>query len=222
MISSVASGRCTVSDIQRDAAAVVADYGHVCPMVNSIASLGGHGDSLQNSHRDFLRYTSKLGVFLEPYTVNVEHRRQTDHGSVLRAHPVVLPHELFAAAWSSGDATFAKTCLGDAGQAGLREFWTRQRHTEWVRQHPGFTDFHNEYDTSIPIGVHADKGSHTNRDNVLNISWGSCMSTAATSYSKQLFTVVPEDLVLKGRTDEQLYAVLVLALVYLRTSSTTG
>jgi hypothetical protein len=213
MISAVATGKRSVSDIQRDAAAVVADFGDTCPAVSGVAALGGHGHSSQNSHRDFLRYTSSLGLHLEPYIVDVERRRLHDHGTALQQHHVVLPHELFAAAWSAGDAIFAKTFLGDDGQAGLREFWTRQRHLDWVKQHPGFADFGCEYHTSIPVGVHADKGQHISRDKILNIAWGSCMSTAPTAFSKNLFTIVPEDLLAKGKTDEQLYAVLVPPLI---------
>jgi hypothetical protein len=179
-------------------------------MIEVLAGLGAGGTRAQNIHRDFFRYTSRFGVRLEPAYVDILHRRLDNHGTHLRSHAVLFPHEVFAAVYSAGDNMFQKMFLGPDGNSGLEEFWDRQRDHTWVREHPGFTTFGANTRTAIPFGVHADKGQHIQRDKLLTISWGSVMSRAPTIYSKHLFTVVPDELLVKHTTDEQLYAVLVL------------
>jgi hypothetical protein len=211
LVAAVASGRSHVLDIQRHAAAIVSDYGNDGPdAISRIASLGAHGCRPQHAHRDFIRFASSFGVRLEPAVVEVEHKNVADHGVSLQAHKVLFPHEVFAAWHSGGDSAFRTAFLGDDGEQGLSDFWTRQSDQPWVKDHPGFSQFGCEYRYSIPIGIHADKGQHISRDKLLTIAWGSVMSRASTVVSKQLFTVVPDELLSKGKTDEQLYAVLVL------------
>jgi hypothetical protein len=209
LIASVASGKTYVTDIQKHAADVVSDYGHHNDAVSRIASLGNHGDRPQHAHRDFVRLASSFGVRLEPAIVEVEHKNVADHGVTLQSHRVLYPHETFAAWYSGGDSAFRTAFLGDDGEQGLEDFWTRQKDHSWVKHHPGFTQFGCTYRHAIPVGVHADKGQHISRDKLLTIAWGSVMSRASTVFSKQLFTVCPDELLAKGKTDEQLYAVLV-------------
>jgi hypothetical protein len=123
-----------------------------------------------------------------------------------------LPHEAFAAAYSAGDATFQTVFLGDGGADGVEAFWTRQWQHDWVRLHPAFTEHNINRRYAIPIGLHADKGQHVSRDKLLSICWGSCLSRAPTAFSKILFTVCPDELLLPNETDEQLYAVWVWSL----------
>jgi hypothetical protein len=125
---------------------------------------------------------------------------------------VIYPHEIFAAAWSAGDTVFRKMFLGDDGEAGLESFWQRQSHLSWVKDHPGFVTHGCDFRHSIPFGVHADCGQHISNDKLLTIAWGSVMSRASTIDSKNLFTVVPDQLMVKGKTDESLYAILVFVL----------
>jgi hypothetical protein len=143
----------------------------------------------------------------------VTHKRLSDHGDEVSRHQVLYPLEVFAAAYSAGDACFAVTFLGEGGEAGLEAFWDAQRDHEWVRDHPGFAHCDARY--AIPLGVHADKGAHVARDKLLCISFGSLMSRASTSLSKYLFTVVPDELIAKGKTEEELYAILVAYLVHI-------
>jgi hypothetical protein len=158
-----------------------------------------------------MRYTGSLGVHLEYATAHVTHKKLGDHGEVLRPHELIYPHELFSAAYAAGDTCFGKMFLGDSGEAGLADFWERQKDTEWVKDHPGFKTFGAEYRHAIPVGVHADKGQHIARDKMLCISWGSCMSRESTDVSKQLFSLVPDEFIVKGKTEEELYAILVLS-----------
>ena len=102
--------------------------------------------------------------------------------------------------------------LGAEGTEGLEIFWKQQEKQEWVIEHPGFKTYHVDFKHAIPLGVHADKGAHIKRDKLLNIAWGSCKSRAPTIWSKILFTVLPDELLVKGVTDEELYAVLVWSL----------
>jgi hypothetical protein len=213
-MSSVVSGQAFTTAVQRQAADIVSDYGdHHNDVVSDLASLGCHGAHPQHIHRDFIRYASSIGLRLEPTVVSIEHKRLANHGTEFRPHKVLLPHAVFAAVYAAGESAFRKIMLGDSGEAGLEEFWSRQASHDWVKQHPGFVTYGHQYKHCIPIGVHADHGQHISRDKLLTIAWGSIMSRAATVFSKQLFTVVPGELVVKGKTDEQLYAVLVSNLM---------
>ena len=101
------------------------------------------------------------------------------------------------------------------GEAELREFWHEQRGEEWVLKHPAFTEFHWDKSVSIPMGIHADKGQHIKKDKILVIAWGSVMCRAPTVWSKVLYTVVPDEVLIPRETDERLYAVLVWSFQWL-------
>jgi hypothetical protein len=133
-----------------------------------------------------------------------------DHGTHNGQHAVLLPHEVFASLYTVQDV-FSKVCIGPHPDD-LVTYWARQASQPWVQNHPAFKDHHLPFQYAVPIGVHADKGQHISRDKVLNIAWGSCTSMEPTIWSKMLFTVCPDELLVKGVTDEQLYSVLVWSL----------
>ena len=122
---------------------------------------------------------------------------------------------MFAAIYESGPQAFQHMIVGGDGEEGLRRFWGHEQDKAWVREHPGFKQFGHNPSTCVPIGVHADKGQHISRDKILNIAWGSTIARSPTVYSKFMFTVVPDELIIKGKTDEELYAVLVWSLSFL-------
>ena len=66
-----------------------------------------------------------------------------------------------------------------------------------------------DFDRAIPFGVHGDKGQHIKKDKLLAISWGSVLCMAPTIWSKILFAVIPDEILIPGVSDERLYAVLV-------------
>jgi hypothetical protein len=208
LVNSITTGKTHAVDVQRHASAIVRDFGHTVGVVSDLAALGAGGQRPEHIHRDFMRYTSAMGVRLEPVTAMITHKLMGDHGSAPQPHRLIYPHELFASAYSAGDKCFAATFLGDGGEDALVDFWTRQKDHDWVKHHPGF-ELGCEYRHAIPVGVHADKGQHIYRDKMLCISWGSVMSRASTETSKQLFTVCPDELIAKHVTEEELYAVLV-------------
>ena len=67
----------------------------------------------------------------------------------------------------------------------------------------------------MPLGIHADKGQHISRDKMLCVSWGSVTHVAPTLWGKILFTICPDELLIKQETAEQLYALLVWSLQWL-------
>ena len=97
--------------------------------------------------------------------------------------------------------------VGAEGHKGLEQFWEKQRHSSWAQQHPGLVG--KDIRTCIPLGIHADKGRHVARDKMLIIQWGSVTSHAPTIWSKNVFAVVPDELLVKNVTDEEHDAVLV-------------
>eukprot|EP00959_Pyramimonas_sp_CCMP1952_P417621 8749664-Pyramimonas_sp.AAC.1 len=176
------------------------------------ASLGTGGEWDSNCHRDLLRWAQHRGVILEKIDADITCQSLETHEHETRKHRLLYPHEVFAAIYAGGDAAFKHMLLGEGGEEGLKQFWEREWDKDWGQHHPGFREHGRDPAKCIPIGVHADKGQHISRDKVLNIAWGSTTSRATTAYSKFLFTVVPDDLLIKGTTDEQLYAILVWSL----------
>ena len=120
--------------------------------------------------------------------------------------------QVWSTIYSCGPDIFRDVFLGPDGEQGVHDYWESMAHLQWAQNHPGF---------SIPVpppeskaycvamGVHADKGQHIKRDKMLNIAWGSVHTVLPTLWSKMLFTVVPDDLVVHDVTFEQLYSVLV-------------
>jgi hypothetical protein len=210
LVANVASGKVPAVEAQRIAADIVEDYGHGDDQVSSIAALGASGSRPANVHRDFLRMSKHWGLKLEPIDVLVTHRLLNDHGTQVQPHKVLFPHELFAAAYSAGDEKFRHMFLGDCD---VSSYWDRVKDQPWARHHPAFTEYNIPRQYAIPIGMHADSGRHISRDKMLCIAWGSVLSRAPTAYSKQLFTVVPDELLVKHQTDEELYAIFAGSLI---------
>ena len=150
-------------------------------------------------------------VSLEVAFVSTPIKNLKDHGQVMVDHAVLYPHEVFAATWEKGRPIFDYVFLGSDGVAGLKDFWQKQQGEEWVHEHPGFCREGATFDQSIPYGLHADKGQQKK----LCISWGSVLGMAPTIYSKILFSIVPDDILLPGITDERLYAVFTWSTYFL-------
>ena len=206
------TGAAHVRDLQRTASCIVADYGDRGDVVSVLASLGARGEQQQNVHRDFVRWCSSSGeLFLSPVDVYVTCKSTENHGTCVKPHKVLYPHEVFATAYSAGDAMFNMVFKGEE-PGGLDMFWKNHEHAEWVVKHPAFAEHKLNKSVCIPIGFHADKGQHVKRDKILTIGWNSVMSRAATSYAKHLLTVIPDDVLLPGVTDEQVFAVFVRPL----------
>ena len=207
LFKKVTSGAMPAVAAQSTAADIVAGYGNRGDAVAAFASLGAKGNNPSKAHRDLIRMSNSLHVDLEPATVWITYQNQNDHGTIRKGHKVLFPHEVFAAVYACGDEVFQYTFMGLQGQQGLMDYWNFQSSQSWVREHPGFTTHHVEPKWAIPIGIHADKGQHISRDKLLNIAWGSAATRAPTIWAKLLFTVLPDELLVKGQTDEDLRAI---------------
>ena len=151
-----------------------------------------------------------MGVHLEAIEAEILCKNTAEHGQDMRAHKLLDPHEVFAAAYEAGPSVFQKMF----GVSGLLDFWLPQQDQAWVVDHPGMQS--KDFVHAIPIGVHADKGQHIHRDKMLNIGWGSVTSRSETIWSKNMFTILPDELLIKGVTDEALYSILVWSLEVMR------
>ena len=211
LLQDATRGATHVRDVQRTASCIVADYGDRGDVVSVLASLGAGGEQKQNVHRDFVRWANSDDLFLSPVDVYVTCKSTDNHGTCVRPHKVLYPHEVFAAAYSAGDGMFNMMFKGEE-PGGLSTFWGNHAHAEWVLTHPAFVEHGLDKSVCIPIGFHADKGQHVKRDKILTIGWNSVMSRAATAYAKHLLTVIPDDVLVPGVTDEQMFAVFVWSL----------
>ena len=151
---------------------------------------------------------------IEPGKVWVTQYKRDDHGTERVEHSVIWPHEVFSAAHASGWDRFQYMLLGEDGQDGLEDFWNRCENQEWVKKHPAFTvpDLTQDTRYDIPIGCHADKGQHSKLDKILTMSWGSTSCRAATLWAKFMFTIILDAVLIKGTTDEELYAAFVWSM----------
>ncbi len=106
-------------------------------------------------------------------------------------------------------ANFAKCLLGPSGQAALLDYWDRQKDEEWVKEHPAFKTHNLDPAYCVPMGMHADKGQHVKRDKLLETSWGGALSPEDTEWTSQHYAGIPDDIIVKHVTDEELYAYFV-------------
>eukprot|EP00959_Pyramimonas_sp_CCMP1952_P050175 1048423-Pyramimonas_sp.AAC.1 len=207
-------GLVSAAEAQRTAADILRDYGDNHDATSKWASLGSSGTNPSNCHRDLIRWCSNRGVILEPVEIDITCKAARDHGEEKKKFSVLYPHEIFGAIFQAGPKAFQYMMMG-GDQAQLKAFWEHEKDKPWVQNHPGFLQYGHQFDMCIPIGVHADKGQHISRDKVLNIAWGSTTCRAPTLFSKFLFTVVPDEFLIKGKTDEELYSILAWSLQHL-------
>lgn len=213
LFDKVCSGQLGVKDSVRFAQACVTDYGDSQEQVNKWASLGSLDGG--NTHRAFKRWATKYGLMLSTAHVNTPVRNLRDHGVVSQQLAILYPHEVFAAIFGAGAGPFQRSFVGPGGLRSIRDFWERQARSEWVVNHPGFGEYGAQPSMSLPFGFHADKGQHTKRDKILVMSWGSCLSTAPTEWSKLLFGIIPDERMIHGLTDERLYSVFVWSCIWM-------
>ena len=55
--------------------------------------------------------------------------------------PILIPFELFNAAYKQGPMLFNHCTAGDAAEVGIRDFWKEAMTEDWAKQHP-FTGNH--------------------------------------------------------------------------------
>jgi len=173
--------------------------------------MGAGGKHTSNIHRDFVQWGNKAmgGPELYPYDVQVTYKKTDDHGSEKRWHKVLLPHEVFAYIYESGDEIFNEVFMGGEGKPALARYWTNVWSQNWAREHPAFVQHNVPVDHAIPLGCHADKGQHVKRDKILAMSTRGVLCTLATLFGTFLYTICPDEILIKGRTDEELYAIWV-------------
>ena len=196
------------------ASSVVADYGRGQPFVDGWASLGAHGRRKGNCHRDLRKWAKTFDIDLDFGFVKTPVRNLRDHGTIEVDHAILYPHEVFAAAWEKGENVF-KQLFCPGGHDELIHFWRTQRDHPWVKEHPGFCEFQHDRRWCCPLGVHADKGQHIKRDKILAISWGGIMCRKATDWSRILFTIIPDEILIPGVTDERVYSALTWSFQWL-------
>jgi hypothetical protein len=170
LLTNVSSGKIAAIEAVRTAGDIVADYGDHGDQVSEIASLAARGKQPSHAHRDLVRFADRLGALdLQITNVRVQYKKDGDHGFTQANHPVIYPHELFAEMYLQDRAIFDYVFVGPGGLPDIAAYWNHQPQA-WVADHPGLTG--RQRQDCIALGIHADKGSHINRDQILTISWG--------------------------------------------------
>lgn len=92
------------------------------------------------------------------------------------AHPVIMPHALFAQMHRERPHQFASHITGPKGSC--LQFWESVVHTAYVAKHAFLKA--NEYFNTVPLGFHGDAGAYSDHDSVYVLSWNSLVGSGTT------------------------------------------
>ena len=200
LITKVAVGQLSAINVCAQAQEIVATYGErgADDPVAKFAKM-----SAAHAHRDVLRMTRDKEFMVEPFEINIPKRKICDHDVEEAVHKVILPTDVFSAVYHRNPELFEKAFVGDYGNRGLEEFWEMQD-KDWCNNHPGFNQVGRPLHPchAIPLGFHADKGSHIKRDRILSMQWGSTMSSLSTFLRLWLFTILEDSRMVKHVSEE--------------------
>ena len=148
--------------------------------VIDFALLGSWGRCPSNAERDLHTWTKRAwGFTVEPYYINVTF--QTKHAIQPRVLqiPILLPFELFHAAWESGPKQFDASFIGGFDPERISEFWKHAfQFPDWGH-HP-LAQMPHLLSKAIPFTYHADGAEIHSNTEFWIWSWGSPLAQTAT------------------------------------------
>ena len=168
-LKQIGQGVSRIGPLQELASAMVVDQA-TSPAIEAFASLGDSGGIGKNVERDLHNWmkTAEGGNHVELYYLKLH----LTNPNTLKLHetwvPVLLPHEIFAAIWSSGETQQGLSLFGDGGHQGVQDWFQNfLRYCPWARRHPYLQ---GPYATEKVIGYvcHADGAEvYTNNEHCM-------------------------------------------------------
>ena len=170
-----------------------------------MASFGNYGQHKQNIQRDLYRHAKKvLGRVLEPYWIKI--RGYTDDQTEVQVDwPVLLPHEWFAALHGAGDKQWKLSMLGPDGEESLARFWSTVRGAPWLADHPVYGLDSARQAKMVPFFMFGDDAAVFEHEKMCVMFAGSVMSDADSWDSRFLYSIMPYNWMIPGKTLEDMH-----------------
>lgn len=166
------------------------------PEVLRLAAAGSHGRHPRNILRDIMRFQRGASDFPEPHCVRVPAvDARTPNVTVETNVPVLLPHEVFHYIATKRRELFSLYTDHD----NLTSFWATaeargdpQLHSHPMKLKPDWQS------RAVPLLVHGDAGTYSNRDSLEVTSWGALLCKADTWRSRYIASVFVSSAEVKG------------------------
>jgi hypothetical protein len=137
------------------------------------------------------------GYHLDVYWIYVTLDKTDGLGVVRELVPVLLPWELYAAAYSSSWAQFESSAVGPSGIETLRAYWVNAMRLPWGRAHP-IAQSPQDFPFTIPLSYFIDGGEFSDGSNATITTVSSIACGRGNAYDKSfLISVLPEDRLVK-------------------------
>ena len=148
--------------------------------VSDLASAGAGGRHKHNALRDFknalgLPSGSPNFVWLE---IPTKRARKVPH-------PFLMPHDWFTSLFTKPDR-WAAAVVNSGDQC--KSFWEAMKLTKFVRNHPKLHA--GAWESTVPLGIHADAGAFSNQDSLYVISFNSLLGMGPTISKRFVFTFI--------------------------------
>jgi hypothetical protein len=211
LMNRVGRGAMHFSDAQQICSNVVKDYGAQGDMTEGLYSMGKNGQLANNISRETLSWSRSTCPQFPIGNIKVTAQDPQSHKRIEVNHSVCWPHETFGATYRLlPEKDFMEIWFGSNDTAEAKTFWNRQCDQEWVKEHPGLQGVDSvDYGNFSPVYVHADEGRHIKGEKILCVSLGACLTKLSTLVGHFLYSMFPVTMMVKGVTEEQLYAGLV-------------
>ena len=118
-------------------------------------------------------------------------------------HPILLPCDLARELWAAGDSVFESSMVGKAGAGGLNKFWQQVSKLGWGSKHPHLQN-PDLFASQIPVLLHGDGARAFKVQKLIILSWSSALVRGCTWNSRCLFSVIPAENMIKGKTLQQI------------------
>ena len=172
--------------------------GHSPSALRVLAEIGTGGKHPQNLERDLLtRVQHHHGFKIEPYWIKITLWNADKLGSSVQSVPVLLPFELYAAAWQAGWKQFERSAVGPGGVEVFALYWKNAMRQPWGQRHPLFA-MPEMFAFAVPLAYFVDGAEFSNGSSATVTSVASVAAGRGNAYDKSfLISVLPEDRLVK-------------------------
>ena len=176
------------------------------------------GEQSGNMHRDLVRALGKPRGSPDFFDWPIPMQGDGPGGQVqIKAHPFILPHEMFSRLHAERLETFFQCVQGDDAERGA--LWDGLVNLPVVQKHPSLDP--NQLQRTIPLGMHGDAGAFSKQDSLFVLTWNSLVGQGTTREQRFLITCVRKsDLLADGSTLEAIFHVLAWSFNCLLTGQT--
>ncbi len=175
---------------------------------DGFASLGGHRGRTSNMERDLGKFLK--GAFnhtLQEQYVDLTVWGETEEWTKVSMRlPILRPVHVVDQMARCGEGTFLFNLLGNRPQKhNLQLIWEHVRKLSFGQRHPHLQRS-EEFATKIPVSIHGDNARVYYHSKLLILSWTSSIVRGCSWDSRNLFAVIPWEVLIPGLSLQQLLA----------------